>query len=132
MNRTASIRERLFAHLESVGSVPIVQTPEVWDARADTLHAPFGYSRPFWEQGLSYVLFCPELLARTTAMLNDSDLDDYLTCIEVQIDYYLTHYAMTDDEASAWFDRYMANTFIGSIALMNKVQMGWLGRKRTR
>lgn len=133
MNRTDVIRERLFSHLESVASVPIVQAPEVWNPTADTLHAPFGYARPFLDRalGLSYVLFCPELIARTTAHLSDQDLGDYMTCVEHQLDHYLANCTMTDEEASAWFDKYLSSTFIGSMTLMNAVQMGWLGRERT-
>lgn len=128
MTRTEAIAERLIEHVEGVGSVALSRSLEGWDTHADTLHAPFGYLRPVWGDYRSYVAFCPELIAKTTAELNDDDLGDYLTCVEVQIDYYVAHFEMTDDAASEWFDRYVAQEFMGSLALMNRVQMGWLDK----
>lgn len=127
--RAENIERRLTEHLTEIGSIPVVKAASLWATDADTLHTPFGYSRPVWLNYRSYVPFCPELIDRTTAHLDDTDLTDYLTCVIFQLDYYIAHKDMGDDESSQWFDRYVSEEFIGSLALMNEVQMNWLDRK---
>jgi hypothetical protein len=129
MTRAEQIERTLDDHFVEIGTIPVVKSLGVWIADIDTLHTPFGYNRPIWIDHRSFVAFCPELIEQTTAELSDQDLADYLTCVKVQLDYYIAHYEMTDEESTEWFDRYLANEFLGSMALMNEIQLNWLDRK---
>jgi len=127
-HRVETIGSRLYLHLKDIGTLPVMLRGEEWDYRADTLHAPFGYRRPYWHDGQSYSAFCPLLIERTTRHLSDGDLDNYLICVELQIDYYIINHTMDADKASEWFDNFLADNFLGSLELLNQVQMNWLDR----
>lgn len=123
------IERRFTEHITEIGGIPVARALAVWETDVDTLHTPFGYSRPVWVDDRSYIAFCPELIQRTTATLSATDLSDYLTCVFVQLDYYVSHHEMDDEEATEWFDRYVSDAFLGSLALMNEVQLSWLDKR---
>jgi hypothetical protein len=127
-HRVDTIGIRLHRHFKEIGTTPVMIRGEEWEHQADTLHAPFGYRRPYWRHGQSYSAFCPSLIERTTRHLGDRDLDNYLICVELQIDYYIINHTMDDDKASEWFDNFMADNFLRSLELLNQVQMNWLDR----
>lgn len=131
MSRADAIRQRLIDHISGAHSAPMPRALADWDPNVDHLHTPFGYARPAWTNGITIIAFCPELIDQTTTDLSEQDLKDYLTCIEVQLDYYRAHNTMTDEEATEWFDRYVASQSIRSMVLMNRVQMAWLDRRAT-
>jgi len=126
--RSAQIGERLTQHLDDVGVQPVRYGLEEWNQERDQYGA-FGYSRPKWQTTFCVIRFCPERIAQTTEWLNEFDLEEYLAAVEVQLDYYVAHYAMEDEAASQWFDRFIAANAPGSQKLMVEVQSRWLRQR---
>jgi hypothetical protein len=128
-DRIAVISERLEKFYRSTYSVPVVVPLERWDSDAPPdptrLHRPFGFSPPYEVAGFvaRRFAFCPELIAAQTSDLGDVGLHEYLDYIEYHSSLHLAHAGMDVYELEEVIDRVVADSAIGTLCLVNEVQM---------
>ena len=130
MNRIDEIAGRLFTHWTAVGANAIPVDLAQWDPRTDRLHAPFGYMMPIFEKSPEKIdctiFFCPELIDVETTWLSDEDFDAYLDCLQYHVDWRIVNHELDEDAADDEFARILADKHVGSLSLMNAVQMAAL------
>lgn len=102
MNRADEVRRYFFTNVNFEPDFQLREIPlSEWDRTADSLHAPFGYlpATVVDEPSAHWLVdYCPELIAAQTEDLADSDLEDYLSMLELHLNMHISHYADPDED----------------------------------
>lgn len=111
------VADYFFKHLADVEASGTDVSADRWDAN------PFGYSDPDEDRE---VRFSSEVIAEQIKGFSHRDQVAYLEAVTFCIDFHLAHPELTAPERSESLDRTLAAIALGSMQLMNTVQMAAL------
>lgn len=109
MDRSTAIRDRLVGHCRKLSILCSEIPASDWPALPLALEYRYGWMPPIDLEALQVednliAIISPELLARTTAHLDDVELQTYLMVLELIIDLYVQHQGTAVEEIAELVD----------------------------
>lgn len=125
--RVNRIRNRLAYHaMEELGAAAASPNKAAWEGMGLNGNYRFGWMAPYpanpeipdtW-----VVVFCPELIAETTAFLDAKELRTYLSVVEAFIDAVIEHPEMAPSETERLVENELYERDATALELLSRVQ----------